>query len=248
MTNIANGGPPRQWMDNFANRDGFDGMRDDVGRRNDRRDNVLGGSGAETGSGPLDAGGLARVAAFEKSIRDAARSLDGKAGGDANCDDPKDEPRLLAVADGVVAAGLPVPAFAAPPAAVTVTVDRATSTQAMVDSVTERIQQAIVAAAVPTAGKPLNLHIAFGGTTEGLSGIRLVMTPTALDVVLERTGAELGDELACAAQMLAERLAARFSKQRVRILDAPGAARQSDSGEVAVTSWTMSNLFLPPAG
>jgi hypothetical protein len=238
MTSIgkSDGGPLRQWADGFASRD------DDVGRKNERRDSVRSGLNADAGPDLLDAGGLARVAAFEKSFRDAARNLNGETSGDTSPDDPNAEPRLIAVAEGLITAGLPIPAVVA--AAPVAAVEQAASTQAVVDLVTERIQRAILAEVTPIAGKPLNLHIMFGEGVEGLTGIRLVMTPSTLDVVLERNGAELASELASAAQMLADRLAMRFAKQRVRILDQPASA----SGEADGETWTMSKLFLPPAG
>jgi hypothetical protein len=234
MTSIGkpDGGPVDQWAGGFSTRDGFDGKRGDVGGRGD-------GLGRGLGLGIADtlAGGE-RAALFEKSFRAAVHGLRDDKGDDPWRDDIMAQARLLAAAEAPVGTGLPSPADATPSAPV------APALEAVVATVTERIEQSIRAELAPTAARPLDLRLTFPDGLAGLAGLRLIVTPTSLDVIFERTGQdELSTELIGAAAALADRLRTRFSKRSVRIMDMPGGEAAADAAPADGGVRTLSDLF-----
>lgn len=151
-------------------------------------------------------------------VRDETRGdSDGKPGrGD---DDPKAEPppdpgavQLLAQARPAPT-GLPAPASAAPPAAGPAIADRITAIHNLVaDAIRSEIRH--------LAGEGIHLRLDLAGAVDGLAGLTITLKQQAMDVVLQPLGGALAPELALAAQMLADRLQARFGLQRVQILTA----------------------------
>lgn len=154
-----------------------------------------------------------REAGFLRSFRAAIREAKRDSEGQDGQEQPTPEPRVLAIAEQTRWTGLPTPADAAPaPAA-------ASSTDAIVNAVTEAIDRSIRAEMAPRDGAPLQLALAFPHEELGLTGLYITFTPTTLDVTFERVGPELSEALVRAAEALAARLLTRQSKKIVRILD-----------------------------
>jgi hypothetical protein len=122
--------------------------------------------------------------------------------------------QLLAVAEAIMTAGLPSPndtdtrgpASPAPAAAVARLMDLICQS--------DRLDLAT------SAGNATSVHLAFGDGLLGVVGVTIALSATTLDVTLERVDLAQSTELIGAAEALAERLATRYPKQRVRILDA----------------------------
>jgi hypothetical protein len=104
------------------------------------------------------------------------------------------------------------------PAASPVTETRALASEVKVNLITEAIERAIRAEMAPQPGQPLSLHVNLGGDAFGLAGLNVTVTPLNIEVVLLRPDPVIQEELAGAAQALADRLMARFSKRTVRVL------------------------------
>src|SRR5262249_7548980 len=104
------------------------------------------------------------------------------------------------------------------------------SIESVVTSVTEAIERSVRAEFTPAAGAPIDIRVTLPGEALGLAGLRIILTKTTLDVVLDRTRSTPSDQLLRAARALADRLMTRFSKKTVRILEIPAPAEQS-SGE-----------------
>jgi hypothetical protein len=212
----------------FLTQDAFAGPGGDLGdRRGLHADLLEGGESFEldeetTGSSHST---TEREADFLRSFRAAVRGSkrDAEGEGQGAQQEEMPEPRVLAIAEQQLWTGLPSPAGTAPS-----TDKRAPSTEAMVASVMESIDRSIRAEMAPRAGAPLSLKIAFHDESLGLTGLRITVTQTTLDVVFERTGSVVPEEFARAAQALAERLITRFSKRTVRILDITAPGEQSD--------------------
>jgi hypothetical protein len=178
----------------------------------------------------------ARAAAFDERFRAAVREFDdADQQGDAEQGDGlAAQATILAVAQASSGTGLPAPTAAADSSAAT-----PGARAAAVATVTQRIEATIRAEARPSAERPLDLHVSLGQDFHGVTGLRLVVTPTTLDVVLERTAAGVSPQLAAAAAELADGLCARFSKSRVRVLSQP--RREAEDREAPVRS--LSDLF-----
>ena len=96
-----------------------------------------------------------------------------------------------------------------------------------VGAVAHRIEQALMVPPIPAAPLTLRLDLPDGS---GIGALSLTMTATSIDVVLIRSGGEASAELMQAAQALADRLHARFSRRIVRIheVQAEAEARPSE--------------------
>jgi hypothetical protein len=90
--------------------------------------------------------------------------------------------------------------------------------EAKVSFIAETIERAIRLEMAPQPGQPLNVHIDFADEVLSLQGLNVTVTPLNIEIILLRTGSVVSDELAGAAQSLADRLMARFSKRAVRIV------------------------------
>jgi hypothetical protein len=178
---------------------------------------------------------------FLNSLRAAERDSKNDGGSDKESaqEEQGSQSQIIVVVEQRAWTGLPSPAgSAAGPQAV------GSSTESIVNSVTEAIDRSIRAELAPRPGEPLNLKIAFHEESMGLAGLHIIVTPTTLDVVFERTGGIFSEELVRAAQALAERLMTRFSKRTVRILDtAPSSARDDQDASATVVNPPL-NLFL----
>jgi hypothetical protein len=221
MTSIGkpDGGAVGSWSSNLSGRRALDDRSSDLDdRRNaraDQGDRLGRGPDLHTPDAPLI---NARAAAFDERFRAAVRELDdadqnGEAGPGSELGA---QANILAVVQAPSGTGLPVPAAAAESGAAT-----QAAREAAVAVVTQRIEAAIRAEARPSAERPLDLHVTLGQDFHGVTGLRLVVTPATLDVVLERTASGVSEQLSAAAAELAESLCARFSKNRVRILAQP---------------------------
>jgi hypothetical protein len=142
--------------------------------------------------------------------------------------------RTLAVAEQRLWTGLPSPADVTP----TANEGSASSTEDIVASITEAIDRSIRAEMAPRPGAPLDLKIVFHDESLGLAGLRISVTPTTLDIVLERVGSLASEELVRAANKLAERLMIRFSRKVVRIFDKQVPDEQPDlkQSDAAITA------------
>jgi hypothetical protein len=103
---------------------------------------------------------------------------------------------------------------------------------ARVEALAVRIEQAARAEMALAPGQPIALRLDLGDMVPGLSALTMEMTADGIDVTLTRSTGPASEELVRAAQMLAERLQARFSRRIVRVLDAPAPPREP-SGDVA---------------
>src|SRR5262249_22662812 len=117
--------------------------------------------------------------------------------------------QILAVAQQPFWSGLPTPADALSPT----TEKGPSSIESVVTSVTEAIERSVRAEFTPAAGAPIDIRVTLPGEALGLAGLRIILTKTTLDVVLERTRSTPSDELLRAARALADRLMTRFSKK-----------------------------------
>jgi len=239
MTSIGkpDGGAVGSWGNSFSTRRGLDDRSGDLDdrrySRTDQSDRLGHGLDVNGQDAPLI---NARAAAFDERFRAAIRELDdaaeqgeGKQGGD-----PAVQVRVLAIAEAPAGTGLPAPADAADARA-----SLPGAREAAVAAVTQRIDEAIRAEARPSADRPLNLHVTLGQDFHGVTGLALMVTPTTLDVVLERTAFGVSEQLAGAAAELAESLRARFSKRCVRILD----QRTGEGEDYEPETRSLSDLF-----
>jgi hypothetical protein len=224
------------------NQNAFGGAAD-IGEGDGLHADLPDGESLEAGDGSADLAHTAteREAAFLRSFRAAVRGSkrDSEGGDPGTQDEQAQEGRVLATAQQPLWTGLPSPADAAAGADT-----RSPSTEAMVASVTEAIDRAIRAEMAPREGVPLDLRIDLAGENLGLTGIRITVTRTTLDVVLERTDSALGDQLVRAAEALAQRLMTRFSKRTVRVLDIASAREQADHESPATAASPPLGLFL----
>lgn len=179
---------------------------------------------------PADVG---RTAAFHASLRDALRANANanQTGDETRRCETSDDARLLATAESYSGIFFPLPTNNIPEAPPTSSPD----VEATVDSVMKHIEWSIRADIAPRFDQPLNIRVDFAATIAGVTGLTLTMTPTAIDVILERNGSGMSPELAQAAEALAKRLMSRFSKQVVRIFDVPSASAVQTSQESSIT-------------
>jgi hypothetical protein len=241
MNNIGRpGGPPPGT--GFLTQDAFAGPGGDLGDRRSLHADLLEGEPLEfeeesTGSSQT---ATEREADFLRSFRAAVRGSrrDAEGEGQGAQQEEMPEPRVLAVAEQQLWTGLPSPADTAPAAE-----KKSPSTESMVASVMESIDRSIRAEMAPRAGAPLNLKIAFHDESLGLTGLRITVTPTTLDVVFERTGSVVAEEFVRAAEALAQRLMTRFSKRTVRILDLTASDREADQEDPAAVINAPLKLF-----
>jgi hypothetical protein len=239
MTSIGkpDGGAVGSWSSDLSGRRALDDRSSDLDdRRNARADHGdrLGcGLDVHTPDAPLI---IARAAAFDERFRAAVRELgDADQNGEAEQGSELGaQANILAVAQAPSGTGLPVPAASAESGAA-----RQAAREAAVAVVTQRIEAAIRAETRPSAERPLDLHVTLGQDFHGVTGLRLVVTPATLDVVLERTASGVSEQLSAAAAELAESLCARFSKDRVRILTRP----TSRAGDSEPQVGSLSDLF-----
>jgi hypothetical protein len=215
MNNIGRPGahPPGS---GFLTQDAFSGPGGDLGDRRGLDTDFLEGDTLELEEESTSSSATGREADFLKSFRAAVRgSKSGAEGeGQSGQEDQAPEPRVLAVAEQSLWTGLPSPADAT-----SGTKKQWPSTESMVASVMESIDRSMRAEMAPRAGAPLNIKIAFHDEALGLTGLRITVTQTTLDVVFERSGTAATEEFVRAAEALAQRLMTRFSKRTVRILD-----------------------------
>lgn len=98
-----------------------------------------------------------------------------------------------------------------------------------VEKLFSRIDRALQSDATARGGSvTLNLELATH-EVDGLRGVEISMSPTALDVVLTRTEGQATMEYLAATQVLAERLQERFSRRIVRIHEVVDQARKASS-------------------
>lgn len=181
------------------------GLPDHADRRAGRNDTGL-GDGMRSGEFGLGRDFFGeREQAFAKRLHQA---LDEHG---ANEDAPRAEDalRLLAVA------GLSLPGTGlvhnAPPA---------TATDApRLDAMIERIEKAVTARSIETLPGAVSLTLDFGDIGGSIGGVTITLAPGTIDLVLSRVGDVVDGAYMQAAQMLADRLHARFPKRAVRILE-----------------------------
>jgi hypothetical protein len=241
MNNIGRpGGPPPGT--GYLTQDAFAGPGGDLGDRRGLHADSLEGESLELDEESTGSSHTAteREADFLRSFRAAVRGSkrDAEGEGQGAQQEETPEPRVLAVAEQRLWTGLPSPADTAPSSE-----KRWSSTESMVASVMESIDRSIRAEMAPRAGAPLSLKIAFHDESLGLTGLRITVTQTTLDVVFERTGSVVAEEFVRAAEALAERLITRFSKRTVRILDTTAPGEQADQEQPADAVKAPLNLF-----
>jgi hypothetical protein len=220
MNNIGRPPGPTSTGTGFPAQDAFGGLGGNVGDRRSLHSDLLEGESLEfdeeaTGSSHT---ATEREADFLRSFRAAVRGSkrDAEDEGQGTQGQQTPEPRVLAVSEQLLWTGLPSPADASSGPGVE---PKRPSTEAMVTSVMEQIDRAIRAEMAPRAGMPMSLNIAFADESSGLTGLRVIITQTTLDVIFERAEAVASEELVRAADALAQRLMTRFSKRTVRILE-----------------------------
>jgi hypothetical protein len=157
-------------------------------------------------------------ASFQSHLRAAAHAFDRS---DEEHDDRPGQgqtfdARLLAVADAIVNVSVPSPDGADVWSSATPSPNIAATVVRIADLIEKSARIDLAAG----AGAPMSLQVSLGDGSSGLVGMTIVLTPTALDVTLNRADHAFSAELVSAAQALADRLTIRFPKRRVRILDA----------------------------
>jgi hypothetical protein len=240
MNNIGRPGanPPGT---GFQTQDTFSGPGGDLGDRRGLDADFLDGDALELEEESTGSSATGREADFLRSFRAAVRSSkdDAEGQGQGGQEEQTQEPRVLAVAEQSLWTGLPSPAGAATPG----TERTWPSTETMVASVMESIDRSIRTEMAPRPGAPLNLKIDFHDESLGLTGLRITVTQTTLDVVFERSGSVAREEFVRAAEALAQRLMTRFSKRTVRILDIAAPDEQAEQEHPATAVNTTLNLF-----
>ncbi|MDC9823007.1 hypothetical protein PRN20_04625 [Devosia sp. ZB163] len=87
------------------------------------------------------------------------------------------------------------------------------------DAMIERIEKVLTSRGIETSPGNVSLTLDFGDLGGSIGGVTITLSSKGIDVVLSRTG-EVADGYVQAAQVLADRLHARFPKRIVRILEA----------------------------
>jgi hypothetical protein len=204
--------PPRNPSD-LADEGGFDTRRDGKGTALDLGLN-LGQQGFSSFAGKE------RQAVFEASVRRAAGDDDGVAA------KPRED-KVLAVAEEP--RGLPQMPLAAPQLTTAVADPAGPTLVDRAGDVAVRVEQAIRAELSHGLGGPISLKLPIGDLFPGIDAVTITMSADALDIGIQRSGAEISDALLAAAQALADRLQARFSKRIVRVIDVAGPAAAGDA-------------------
>jgi hypothetical protein len=164
-----------------------------------------------------------RIAAFERSARQALHSV-----GEDEASRGLEQSRLLAAAEWRPHAVPPAVGGAA----------QAGSPSGVAQSVAElsaRIEEMARRELAVSGGRPISLQVPLDASLAGVQSVTVTMSPTTLDVTLNRTGNDVSDELIGAAQMLVDRLQLRFSKKLVRVFD-KHAVENAAAGDAAETS------------
>lgn len=186
-------------------RDGYDG-REGLPRRFGEMRNGL-GEGMRSGEFAFG-GGMTEER--ENAFRDKmAAALQAKAGDGQGEDLPST--RLIAVA------GEAPPLFPAAPQAVGEPASSGTGRPAEIASLVDRVESSLAAELSRSGGPQLTLRLDLPDAAFGIAGFSISITADAIDVVLDRGGAAASDEIAAAAQALADRLQQRFARKTVRI-------------------------------
>lgn len=118
--------------------------------------------------------------------------------------------RVLAVA------GLALPVAALAPSAR----PEATAETGRLDAMIERIEKAVTARSIEALPGAVSLKLDFGDLGGSIGGVTITLAPASIDLVLTRVGETTSEPYLQAAQMLADRLHARFPKRIVRVLEA----------------------------
>lgn len=174
------------------------------------------GLSREMGQGQyeLDAGSTGdRQAFFLDKVRRAL--VENRAEGDAGDADGM-APRLLAVAGEVVAPRL----FEGAPAKAGPDAGDASGRVAEITRLAERIERSVEGEMAGNLRSGISLRLELQDAGDGPRGLTLTMTATSIDVVLSSPEGGLPEDYALAAQALADRLQARFSRRIVRIHEA----------------------------
>lgn len=229
MTRVGHGGPgdAGQGAPDFAGRESFEGGREafrqrDGGETSGRREGragLLGGRLAGGDGSPFASAD--RSAAFERSVEAAA----GDRVQTAAVEDAPERDRVLALVEWAAPPSPFIPEPVVPPLA-----PLAPNIEARVTDVVSRVEQAIRAELFQDAGRPVSIRIELPENGDGVQSITIAMSATTLDVRLQRGDGRVTDDLLAAAQALAERLQARFSRRVVRVLDAGEGAAARGNG------------------
>lgn len=156
--------------------------------------------------------GLGRELADEREQTFAKRLTQALGEGDTNADAGPGEEALRVLA--IAGLALPVAGFA--PAARPETVGVAGRLDAMI----ERIEKAVAARSIEALPGAVSLKLDFGDIGGSIAGVTITLAPGSIDLVLTRVGETTDGPYVQAAQMLADRLHARFPKRIVRVLEA----------------------------
>lgn len=133
--------------------------------------------------------------------------------------------RLLAVAEA-----LPLP-LSGPLAGPPEIAGTQPARQDRIAAVADRIEQALKAGRVAAAGDGSpGLRLSIPDPGGDISAVTLTMDAQTIEVVLTPAGPGSDNDILAAAQSLAERLQARFSRRTVRILEAPAAQGAEPGG------------------
>jgi hypothetical protein len=248
MTNVgrAGGAPAGQGPAAIPVQDPFQNERSIVDRRLGRDVNFAGSEGMDLDEDALDASSTAagREADFLKSMRTALRDSSRQCK-DETSDSPGDPSTnllLIAVAERNDQGGLPSPWNDAQASAALADA----GIEASVASITARIEQAFREEMAPEPGQVFDLHIDLADSSLGISGLRVIVSGPAIEVILEHPEAAAEAQLAAAGQELASRLMTRLSKQSVRILCSVHRDGQAGARRDAAPNPSPFNLFPSP--
>jgi hypothetical protein len=148
----------------------------------------------------------------------SARDTEQETGGGRNAKAEDAALRLIAVAHAPASFD-PLNPAAAAAAAAPARSDAPARTEAIAERIATQVEQALKAELWTGAGRPVTLALPLDGMVDGLAGVTLTLSAGSLDIVLQRNGGVVSDDLIKAAQGLAERLQARFARRTVRVLD-----------------------------
>jgi hypothetical protein len=88
------------------------------------------------------------------------------------------------------------------------------------DAMIERIEKAVTARSIEALPGAVSLKLDFGDLGGSIASVTITLAPGSVDLVLTRVGEATDGPYVQAAQMLADRLHARFPKRVVRVLEA----------------------------
>lgn len=101
------------------------------------------------------------------------------------------------------------------------------------DAMIERIEKAVLARSIDTLPGAVSLTLDFGDIGGSIGGVTITLAAGSIDLLLSRTGEVAAGPYLQAAQMLADRLHARFPNRVVRILEAPARRETAPEGLAA---------------